>query len=98
MEAHKGLLQEQDDQADQLHDGVLRLKAQAGLIKNELNDQKVILDKLEDDVDRAEGSMASMNRKMRTMMEEAKKSDKAMYGVIACLCLLLVVLTMMVLE
>tara|TARA_B110001452_G_C15069189_1_gene373164 strand:- start:275 stop:571 length:297 start_codon:yes stop_codon:yes gene_type:complete len=98
MEAHKGLLQEQDEHAEQLHDGVLRLKAQAGLIKNELNDQKVILDKLEDDVDKAEGSMASMNRKMRTMMEEAKSSDKAMYGVIACLCLLLVVLTMMVLE
>ena len=57
-----------------------------------------MLDRLEDDVDQAEGSMASLNRKMKSMMAEAQKSDRAMYGVIVCLCLLLAVLTMMVLE
>ena len=101
-EASKSLLQqqeaEQDETADQLHDGVKRLKEQARLINDELADQKVLLDKLEDDVDSAESNMGSMNRKMRAMVEEAKKSDKAMYGVIVCLCILLGVLTMMVLE
>ena len=98
MQAHQKLLEEQDEQADQLHEGVLRIKEQAGLINRELSDQKVILEKLEDDVDRAESSMSSMNRKMRAMVEEAKKSDRAMYGLIVCLCILLGVLTMMVLE
>ena len=66
-DSHKSLLQqeaEQDDHADQLHTGVLRIKEQAGLIKRELDDQNIILERLEDDVDKAEGSMSSLNRKM----------------------------------
>lgn len=100
-ESQKSLLQqeqEQDEQADQLHAGVQRIKEQAGLIKRELDEQNLILEKLEEDVDKAEGNMSAMNRKMRTMMEEAKSSDKAMYSVIVCLMLLLGVLTMMVLS
>ena len=97
-EAQKALLQEQDEQADQLHDGVLRIKEQAKLIKTELDDQKVILDKREEDIDRDASGMASLNRKMRAMVEQAKNSDKAMYTVIVCLMILLGVLTMMVLS
>ena len=100
-ESKKSLLQqerEQDEQADQLHSGVLRIKEQAGLIKRELDDQNVILEKLEEDVDKAEGNMSALNKKMRTMVEEAKNSDKAMYTVIICLMILLGVLTMMVLS
>ena len=100
-ESKKSLLQqerEQDEQADQLHSGVLRIKEQAGLIKRELDDQNVILEKLEEDVDKAEGNMSALNKKMRTMVEEAKNSDKAMYTVIVCLMILLGVLTMMVLS
>ena len=66
-DSHKSLLQqeaEQDDHADQLHTGVLRIKEQAGLIKRELDDQNIILERLEEDVDKAEGSMSSLNRKM----------------------------------
>ena len=66
-DSHKSLLQqeqEQDDHADQLHSGVLRIKEQAGLIKRELDDQNVILERLEEDVDKAEGNMSSLNRKM----------------------------------
>mmetsp|Transcript_11682 Transcript_11682/g.23812 ORF Transcript_11682/g.23812 Transcript_11682/m.23812 type:complete len:103 (-) Transcript_11682:230-538(-) len=99
--SHKSLLQqeqEQDEHADQLHSGVLRIKEQAGLIKRELDDQNIILEKLEEDVDKAEDSMSSLNRKMRSMVEEAKNSDKAMYSMIFCLVILLVVLTMMVLS
>jgi phage shock protein A len=81
-----------------LHSGVLRIKEQAGLIKRELDDQNVILEKLEEDVDKAEGNMSALNKKMRTMVEEAKNSDKAMYTVIICLMILLGVLTMMVLS
>ena len=68
-DSHKSLLQqeaEQDDHADQLHTGVLRIKEQAGLIKRELDDQNIILERLEDDVDKAEGSMSSLNRKMQS--------------------------------
>jgi t-SNARE complex subunit (syntaxin) len=100
-ESKKSLLQqerEQDEQADRLHSGVLRIKEQAGLIKRELDDQNVILEKLEEDVDKAEGNMSALNKKMRTMVEEAKNSDKAMYTVIICLMILLGVLTMMVLS
>ena len=100
-DSHKSLLQqerEQDENADQLHSGVLRIKEQAGLIKRELDDQNIFLENLEDDVDKAEGSMSSLNRKMRTMMDDAKNSDKAMYSMIFCLLLLLGVLTMMVLS
>ena len=66
-DSHKSLLQqeqEQDDHADQLHSGVLRIKEQAGLIKRELDDQNIILERLEEDVDKAEGNMSSLNRKM----------------------------------
>mmetsp|Transcript_38627 Transcript_38627/g.98000 ORF Transcript_38627/g.98000 Transcript_38627/m.98000 type:complete len:103 (+) Transcript_38627:124-432(+) len=100
-DSHKSLLQqeqEQDDHADQLHSGVLRIKEQAGLIKRELDDQNVILERLEEDVDKAEGNMSSLNRKMRTMIEDAKNSEKAMYSMIFCLLILLGVLTMMVLS
>ena len=68
-DSHKSLLQqeaEQDDHADQLHTGVLRIKEQAGLIKRELDDQNIILERFEDDVDKAEGSMSSLNRKMQS--------------------------------
>lgn len=66
-DSHKSLLQqeqEQDDHADQLHSGVLRIKEQAGLIKRELDDQNIILERLEEDVDKAEGNMSALNRKM----------------------------------
>ena len=98
MEQKSLLTREQDETIDVLGAGVQRVKALAGVMRNELAEQAVILDDLESEVDKTDGSMQSMNKKLRGLVEQAKGSDRALYGVIAALVVLLVVLVFMALE
>lgn len=98
MQEQKALLKEQDTQLEKLGDGVLRVKALAGVMKEELQEQEVMLEDLESDVDKAESNMQSMQKKMKGLMDEAKNSDKALWSIIVCLIVLLAVLVIMVLS
>ena len=98
MQEQKALLKEQDGQIEKLGEGVLRVKALAGVMKDELQEQEVMLEDLESDVDRADSAMLSMQKKMKGFMDDAKNSDKALWSIIACLIVLLVVLVLMVLS
>lgn len=97
----RGLLhatRDQDEVIDQLGSGVQRVKALAGVMRDELAEQAVILDSLEEEVDRTDSSMGAMNKKLRGLVEQAKTSDRALYSIVACLLVLLLVLVMMALE
>ena len=94
----KSLLKEQDQEVEALGDAVKRVKALGGIMRDELSEQNVILDKLESDVDEADSGMRTMQKKLKGMVDQAKSSDKAMYSVIACLVVILVILTLMVLS
>lgn len=98
MQEQKALLKEQDTQLEKLGDGVLRVKALAGVMKEELQEQEVMLEDLESDVDKAESNMQSMQKKMKGLMDEAKNSDKALWSIIVCLIVLLAILVIMVLS
>ena len=89
MQEQKGLLKEQDVEIDKLGDAVKRVKALGGVMRDELSEQNVLLDELEEDVDKAESGMATMQKKLKGMVDETKKSDKAMYSIMACLTMLL---------
>lgn len=97
-EQHQRLVSKQDDQLDQLHSGVSRVKALAGVMRDELSDQSVILESLEDDVVKADSQMQIMNRRLRSMVENAKKSDRTLYCVIGVLTVALVFLFLAVLS
>lgn len=92
------LLREQDQSLETLGAGVKRVKALAGELKNELAEQSVILDTLEDDIDHADSSMKSMRSRMSALFAQANSSDRAQWGIIACLLLVLGVLTLLVLS
>jgi t-SNARE complex subunit (syntaxin) len=92
------LLRQQDDELSVLGKGVQRVKALAGVMRDELHEQEVILEKLEEDVERADSALGSMGKKMRTMVEEAKSSDRALWTTIGCLSLLLAFLVYLVLQ
>jgi len=77
---------------------VKRVKALGGVMRDELSEQAVILEQLEEDVDKADSGMQTMNKKLKGLVEAAKSSDKAMYSVICCLLTILGVLTFMVLS
>ena len=94
----KSLLKEQDQEVEALGDAVKRVKALGGIMRDELSEQNVILDELESDVDKADSGMRTMQKKLKGMVDQAKSSDKAMYSVIACLVVILVILTLMVLS
>ena len=64
----------------------------------QLSEQAVILDSLDDDVNKTDSAMHTMNRKLKTLVADAKKSDRAQWALIGCLILTLVVLTTMVLS
>ena len=83
---------------DKLGDAVKRVKALGGIMKDELSEQAVILDELEQDVEKADTGMKSMQKRMTGLMNDAKNSDKALYSIICCLLLVLGVLTTMVLS
>jgi len=91
-------LERQDEQLEKLGLGVNRVKALAGTMRDELADQAVILDSLEEDVDRAEGNMQGMTSKLKSLMSGAKDSEKAQYGIICVLIVVLVFLVSSVLE
>ena len=94
----KSLLKEQDQEVEALGDAVKRVKALGGIMRDELSEQNVILDELESDVDKADSGMRTMQKKLKGMVDQAKSSDKALYSVIACLVVILVILTLMVLS
>ena len=98
MQEQSKLLKEQDQELDKLHDGIKRVKALGGIMKDELDEQNMMLEELEEDVDRANEGMQGMQKKMKGLLEAAKNSDKAMYTAIGCLSLLLIALTFMVLS
>ena len=98
QQEQKSLLKEQDQEIDKLGDAVKRVKALGGVMRDELSEQNVILDQLEEDVDRADSGMQTMQKKLRSMVEDAKNSDKAMYSIICCLLSVLAILTFMVLS
>ena len=97
-EQHQQLLKKQDETLDTLGAGVSRVKALAGVMAEELSEQAVILDKLEDDVDRTDTEMGSLNKKLRSLVEQAKGSDRALYSIIGCLVVLLIVLLVLILD
>ena len=49
-------------------------------------------------MDRTDANMQTMQTKLRGLVEDAKNSDKALWGIIGCLLVLLAVLTFMVLS
>ena len=98
MQQHEGLLRDQDHELDKLEGGIKRIKALGGVMRDELAEQAVILESLEDDVEKADTNLNTMQKKMRTMIDDAKNNDKALWSIIACLSLLLGFLTFMVLS
>ena len=92
------MLKEQDAELDQLGQGVQRVKALAKVMNNELSEQVVMLDSLEEDIDKTDSDMQSMQKKLKGLVEQAKSSDKALWTIIACLSVLLAVLIIMVLS
>ena len=98
MEQHTGLLREQDQELDNLEGGIKRIKALGGVMRDELAEQAVILESLEDDVDKAESNMQTMQKKLRGMIDDAKTNDRALWSIIGCLSLLLAFLIFLVLS
>ena len=98
MQEQKSLLKEQDAEVDQIHDAVKRVKALGGVMRDELQEQNVILENLEDDVERADSGMQTMQKKLKSLVTETQSSDRAMYSIIACLVIVLVILTGMVMS
>ena len=92
------LLRQQDAELGQLGAGVKRVKALAGIMRDELHEQEVILEKLEEDVDRTDTAMNSMSKRMSSMVEQAKNSDRALWTTILLLSLLLAFLVYQVLS
>jgi uncharacterized coiled-coil protein SlyX len=97
-EQQQGLLREQDASLDSLHGSIQRVKALGGVMRDELAEQAVILESLEEDVDKADTNMQTMQKKLKGLVEQTKNSDRALYAVVACLTGLLLVLTAMVLS
>ena len=92
------LIQQQDAELGQLGQGVKRVKALAGIMRDELNEQDIILEKLEEDVDRTDTAMKSMSKKMTSLAEQAKNSDCFLRTAIVLLSLLLAFLVFEVLS
>ena len=67
-------------------------------MQTELKEQAIILENLEEEVDKADSGITGLNKSLRKLVDEAKSSDRAQYAIIACLLITLVVLTTMVLE
>uniref|UniRef100_A0A7S4FCS2 t-SNARE coiled-coil homology domain-containing protein n=1 Tax=Chrysotila carterae TaxID=13221 RepID=A0A7S4FCS2_CHRCT len=98
MSEHRQLMSTQDSTLETLGKGVQRVKALAGIMRDELGEQAVILDSLDEDVDKADGSMNLLNKRMRILAEQTKSSDKAQWSIITCLLIVLGILTFMVLS
>ena len=99
MDASQQLLvKKQDDALDTLGQGVARVKALAGSMRDELNEQSVILESLEDDMDRQDASMNSLTRKLRNINSAVQSSERAQFGLVVCLLILLGILILMVLD
>jgi len=98
MEQTQTLLRQQDESLDDLHRGIKRVKELGNVMRDELAEQAVILEDLEQDVERTDTSMQMMQKKLGSLVEQTKASDKAMYSIIGCLLVLLGVLTFMVLS
>ena len=92
------LLREQDASLDVLGQGVKRIKSLAGDVRTELRDQAVILDSLDGDIENADSSMKSMRSRMQALATQASSSERAQWSIIACLLLILGVLTLLVLS
>ena len=67
-------------------------------MRDELNEQNVILEELESDVERTDSNMQTMQKKLHKLVEQTKSSDKALWSIIGCLLILLAVLTFLVLS
>ena len=98
MADQQALLKEHDAELDILGDSVKRVKGLAGVMRNELSAQNVILDALEEDVEKTDSSMNSMTKKTSVLMEQAQSSDRTLYSVIAFLLCLLGFLLYLVLQ
>ena len=98
MAEQASLLRQQDEQLATLGQGVQRVKALAGVMNEELSEQAVILDSLDDEVNRTDSAMQTMNKRLKALVDDATKSDRAQCAIIGCLILTLVVLTTMVLS
>ena len=62
MQQHAGLLQEQDDALDTLEGGIKRIKALGKVMETELKEQAVILESLDEDIDKADSNMQSLQK------------------------------------
>ena len=97
-EQHAGLLRQQDHELDKLEGGIKRIKSLGGAMKTELAEQAVILESLEDDMEKADSNMNTMQRKLKTLIQDTQNNDKALWGIIGCLMLLLGFLTFLVMS
>ena len=97
-ESAQQLLKRQDDALDTLGDATARVKALAGGLKHELHEQSVMLEALDDDMERQDASMGAITQKMRSLSDTVAGSERAQMGVIGCLLLVLGVLVLMVLS
>ena len=98
MQEQKALLKQQDGDLEKLGQGVQRVKALAGVMKEELQEQTVMLEDLEEEVDKTDTTMQSMSKKMKALASEAQNSDRALWSIIGCLLIVLAILVIMVLS
>ena len=77
MAEQASLLRQQDETLATLGQGVQRVKALAGVMNEELSEQAVILDSLDDDVNKTDSAMHTMNRKLKTLVADAKVGPRA---------------------
>uniref|UniRef100_A0A7S0Q6T0 t-SNARE coiled-coil homology domain-containing protein n=1 Tax=Coccolithus braarudii TaxID=221442 RepID=A0A7S0Q6T0_9EUKA len=95
---HQQLLSQQDATLDSLGRGVQRVKALAGVMRDELGEQAIILDSLDEDVEKADTNMNAMSRRLKILAEQTKSSERAQWSIITCLLVVLGVLTFMVMS
>ena len=94
-ETQKLLIREQDETLKHLAGAVDRVQGMAIRVNEELSSQNVLLDDIEDQVEKTDSRMASLHRQLKTL---ANDKDRGKYCVIVCLLLLLAWLLMMVLQ
>ena len=81
-ETQKLLIREQDETLKHLAGAVDRVQGMAIRVNEELSSQNVLLDDIEDQVEKTDSRMASLHRQLKTL---ANDKDRGKYCVIVCL-------------
>ena len=89
------LVAEQDETIRSLASSVTRVQDMALRVNEELASQNRLIGQIDDEVEKTDNSMRSMNSRLRKL---AHDKDRGKYCVIVLLIVVLVILTMMVLS